>query len=171
MPALKPGNDVAVGLVRRAFPPGVDPAGRVPARGAWPLSAPLALGALPGAEECASLHARLVAAEWGLGRLAGAAAQVAGELVGGAIAASRVLQGQPVVRLWLRGDRERLLVAAWDAVPAPPAAGGWREWPFSGVAGKRGWHEYEGGKTCWSVLSWREPGAGSGAGESLAVLP
>ncbi len=99
MRASMPDGDIAAdGLVKRAFPPGVDPAGRVLARHAWPLSAPLALAALPGAQECASLHALLLAAEWGTARLADAAAYVAGELVAAAIAASAGLPGQPVVR-------------------------------------------------------------------------
>lgn len=130
-------------------------------REVWPLSAaPLTLAALPDAlpdaPSCAALRARLVAAEWGLGSLAVAAEQVARGLVTGAVMASAGLPGQPVVRLWLRGDGKRMLIAAWDGCPQPPAGDGAVRWPFAVIAVQHGWHEHEGGKTCWSVLSWRD---------------
>jgi hypothetical protein len=132
----------------------------------WPLGAvPLALAALPDAASCAALRARLVAAEWGLGSLAVAVEQVARELVTGAVAASAGLPGQPVVRLWLRGDGRRMLIAVWDGCPRPPAGDGGVRWPFVGIAVQRGWYEHEGGKACWAVLSWRDarPGFAVGA--------
>jgi hypothetical protein len=154
--------------IRAGFPPGADPAGQARVRDAWPLSAaPLALAALPGADECASLRARLVAAEWGLGRLAAATGHVARDLMASAVAASQGLPGQPVVRLWLRGDGSRLLIAVWDGCAGPSAGNGEGEWPFSGVTEERGWHEHDGGRTCWSVLSWRVAHPGTAAGRPL----
>lgn len=143
-------------------PPGFDPAGRVRVSDVWPLAAtPLALAALAGAAECAALRTGAVAAEWGLGSLAVAAGQVAGDLVAAAVAASAGLAGEPVVRLWLRGDGRRMLVAVWDGRPEPPAGAGTGEWPYAGIAAECGWHEYQAGKACWAVLSWRDarPGA------------
>jgi hypothetical protein len=126
-------------------------------RDAWPLSAaPLALAALPDASSCAGLRARLVAAEWGLGSLAVAAEQVARDLVVDAVAASEGLPGQPVVQLWLRGDGRRMLLAVWDGCPLPPVRVAAVQWPFGGIAVEGGWYEHEGGKTCWSLLSWRD---------------
>jgi hypothetical protein len=88
-----------------SFPPGADPAGRIPMREVWPLSTtPLALAALPQAPSCAGLRTRVVAAEWGLGAPAVPAGQVARDLAAAAVAACAGLPGQAVVRRWLRGD-------------------------------------------------------------------
>jgi hypothetical protein len=148
---------------RAGFPPGLDPAGRARVSEAWPLAAaPLALAALPGAAECAALRAGLVAAEWGLGSLAVAARQVARDLVTAAVAASAGLAGEPAVRLWLRSDGRRMLIAVWDGRADPPAGDDAGEWPYAGIAAERGWHEHEAGKTCWAVLSWRDASPGAG---------
>jgi hypothetical protein len=118
-------------------------------RDVWPLSAaPLTLAALPQAPSCAGLRTRVVAAEWGLGSLAVAAGQVARDLVAAAVAACGGLPGQPVVRLWLRGDGSRMLLAVWDGCPQPSPAAEAGEWPFTGVAVQRGWHEHASGKAC-----------------------
>jgi hypothetical protein len=61
-----------------------------------------------------------------------------------------------VVRLWLRGDGSRMLLAVWDGCPQPSAVTEAGEWPFAGIAVQRGWHEHQSGKTCWAVLSWRD---------------
>lgn len=129
-------------------------------REVWPLSAaPLTLAALPDAlpdaPSCAALRARLVAAEWGLGSLAVAAEQVARDLVADAVTASAELPGPPVVRLWLRGDGRRMLLAVWDGCPRPPVGDAAVRWPFGGIAADCGWHAHEGGKTRWTVLTWR----------------
>jgi hypothetical protein len=47
-----------------------------------------------------------------------------------------------------------MLIAIWDGRPEPPADECAGEWLFAGIALQRGWHEQEGGKTCWAVLSW-----------------
>jgi hypothetical protein len=94
--------------------------------------------------------------EWGLGSLAVAAEQVARDLVVDAVAASEGLPGQPVVQLWLRGDGRRMLLAVWDGCPLPPVRVAAVQWPFGGIAVEGGWYEHEGGKTCWSLLSWRD---------------
>jgi hypothetical protein len=104
----------------------------------------------------ASLPTQVVAAEWGLGSLAVAAEQIARHLVAAAVAACGSLPGQPVVRLWLRGDGSRMLLAVWDGCPQPSAVTEAGEWPFAGIAVQRGWHEHQSGKTCWAVLSWRD---------------
>jgi hypothetical protein len=162
-------NDPVRCVGSEQLPPGVDPTGRPQVSIAWPLAAPLELGALPDAPGCAALHAKVVAAEWGLARLSIAAGYVAAELVTQAVAASRRLPGVPPVGLWPRSDSTRLLVAVWDACPLQPAMPGGLEWPFGAVAVERGWHAYQGGKVSWSVLSWCDSGAGAVAGEHWAV--
>lgn len=92
----------------------------------------------------------------GLARLSVAAGHVAAELVTQAVTASGTVPGTPPVRLWPRSDRTRMLVAVWDASPDAPAWPDMRDWPFAAVAEERGWHPYRGGRTCWSVLSWRD---------------
>jgi hypothetical protein len=168
-PAPAPATDVPAAPVTvpnrivAGFRPGFDPASRVRMGDVWPLAAsPLALGALPGAAECAALRAGLVATEWGLGSLAVAVEQVSRDLVAVAVMASAALAGEPVVHLWLRGDGRRVLVAVWDGRAEPPAEDGAGEWPLAGIAVERGWHGHEAGKACWAVLSGRDarPGAG-----------
>jgi hypothetical protein len=147
-------NDPARRPAVQGLPPGTEPTGSRPTVAAWPMAAPLELGALPGAAGCAALHAKAVAAEWGLARLSDAAGYVAAGLVTRAVAASRNLPGKPPVCLWPCSDGTRMLVAAWDASPEPPASPATRDWPFAAVSEERGWHAYRGGRTCWSVLSW-----------------
>jgi hypothetical protein len=86
------------------------------------------------------------------------------DLVAGAVAASQGLAGEPVVHLWLRGDgsSKRMLIAAWDGRTQSPAGDGAAEWPFAGIAARRGWHAHEAGKICWAVLSWRDARPGGG---------
>ena len=159
----------ACSVAAERFPPGVDPAGRLPVSVAWPMAAPLELGALPDAAMCAALHAKVVAAEWSLARLSAAAGYVAAGMVTQAVAASRRLPGVPPVRLWPRSDGMRILIAVWDACPKPPAWPAGQDWPFKAVARERGWHACRGGRACWAVLSWRDARAGAVAGEYRAV--
>jgi anti-sigma regulatory factor (Ser/Thr protein kinase) len=91
---------------------------------AWPLRSHLELGALPSAVPSARLHSRLVVAEWGLAELAAAVELVVSEIATNAVQASAGLTGsryqgrwrpgRPPVRLWLRSDRERVLIQVWD---------------------------------------------------------
>lgn len=57
-------NDPALRPAPPGSPPALGTAGRRPPGATWPLTAPLELGALPGAAGCAALHAKAVAAEW-----------------------------------------------------------------------------------------------------------
>jgi anti-sigma regulatory factor (Ser/Thr protein kinase) len=96
----------------------------------WPLRSHLELGALPSAVPSARLHARLVVAEWGLAELAEVVELAVSEIVTNAVQASAGLTasryrgrwrpGRPPVRLWLRSDRERVLVEVWDASDQMP---------------------------------------------------
>jgi anti-sigma regulatory factor (Ser/Thr protein kinase) len=86
----------------------------------WPLESFLELGALPGAVPCARLHARLLMAEWHLGRLCENVEILVSELVTNAVTASRPLDQAIPVRLWLRSDNERVLILVWDASPHGP---------------------------------------------------
>jgi hypothetical protein len=157
-----------VAILKEGFPPGVDPVGRQPISESWPKSTFLELGALPGASGCAVMHTRVVSAEWGLAGLTDAAARAAAELVASAVVVSGRLPGQPPVWLWLRTDGKRLLVAVGDASPEPPSAPDARDSLLAGnVTEQRGWHEYQGGKACWSVLS---PSADEGAAWQRAAV-
>jgi anti-sigma regulatory factor (Ser/Thr protein kinase) len=91
----------------------------------WPVHSDLDLGALPSAVPCARIHARLVAAEWGLSKLAENLELVVSELVtNGVHASARIHEsrttgkqqaaGTPPVRLWLGSDYRRVLVQVWD---------------------------------------------------------
>lgn len=95
----------------------------------WPLQSVLTLGVLPTATPCARLHARSIACEWGLGRLADNIELVVSELVTNALRASTYPNGHPrsqgpgglpYVRLRLSSDRLRVLVEVWDDDPRPP---------------------------------------------------
>jgi anti-sigma regulatory factor (Ser/Thr protein kinase) len=97
---------------------------------AWPLRSHLELGALPNAVPSARLHARLVVAEWGLAELSGVVELVVSEIVTNAVQASTGLTGsryqgrwrpgRPPVRLWLRSNRELVLVQVWDGSDQMP---------------------------------------------------
>lgn len=110
-----PGYSVGPVSIQEQYPPSSDD---------WPLQSYLELAALTGATPSARLHARLVLDEWGMGELAPTVELVASELVTNAVAASEELTGgrhnrrrtigNPVVRLWLRSDKQRVLVLVWD---------------------------------------------------------
>jgi anti-sigma regulatory factor (Ser/Thr protein kinase) len=82
----------------------------------------LGLAALPTAVPCARLHAKSVAAEWGLRRLAETAELLASELVTNAIQASGrlPLPSSPVIHLWLVRDQNSITICVWDASPDMP---------------------------------------------------
>jgi hypothetical protein len=172
LPVSSGGTVTGASSAAAGFSPGDGPPGGIRMREVWPLSAtPLALAALPDASACAALRSRLVAAEWGLGSLGVAAEQAARGLAVAAVVASAGLPGQPVVRLWLRSDGRRMLIAVWDGCPQSPAWDNATQWPFAGIAVQRGWHEHEGGKTCWSVLSWRDARPGFSGADCMTTEP
>jgi anti-sigma regulatory factor (Ser/Thr protein kinase) len=60
--------------------------------------------------------------EWGLGELTEVTELLVSELTTNAVLAARDLQA-PLpfsIRLWLHGNRKRVLVTVWDASPEPP---------------------------------------------------
>jgi anti-sigma regulatory factor (Ser/Thr protein kinase) len=91
---------------------------------AWPLKSYLELGALPDAVPCARLHAKQLLWEWGLADYTEVVELVVSELVTNAVQASKRLVGSryngrwipgvPPVRLWLRSDKQRVLIQVWD---------------------------------------------------------
>lgn len=87
----------------------------------WPVRDFLELGALPGAVPSARLHAKQIAWEWKLSRLAEAVEQVVSELMTNSVAAARAMPHIEPVRLWLLSDTRKVLVLVWDANPQPPA--------------------------------------------------
>ena len=127
----------------------------------WPLGTFLELGPYPEAVPCARLHARLVVGEWGLGGLADSTELLVSELVTNAVRVSRLLRQRPPVRLWLRSDGVRVLVAVWDASPRSPVRVDAAEGDESGrglllvesVAARWGWNPERGGKVCWCVVT------------------
>jgi anti-sigma regulatory factor (Ser/Thr protein kinase) len=125
-----------------------------PARG-WPLRDFIELGALDGSVPSARYHAKLIAREWQLARLADDVELVVAELVTNAVSASRVLDFPHPVRMWLLSDMASVLVVVWDASPEPPvlmdpagdadagrglllvkAVSAWWDWHDSGDGGK-----------------------------------
>lgn len=166
----------AVGEERRS---GVGPAirgaynVRADAKTSWPLRSYLELGALPSAVPCARLHTVHVLHEWGLRALADDAALIVSELVTNGLQASTGMAesryqghwqpGTPPVRLWLRSDRQSVLVQVWDANDQTPE----RKEPDLASVGGRGlllvemlsaeWGTYKpdqsSGKVVWALLT------------------
>jgi anti-sigma regulatory factor (Ser/Thr protein kinase) len=128
---------------------------------AWPLGTFLLLGCSPGAVSCARLHAKAVLAEWRLAGLVDVTELVVSELMTNAVTVSRQMPDRPPVRLDLRSDGTRVLVAVGDASPRPPvrldAAGedeGGRGLMLVGeLADQWGWTPDGPGKVVWCVLS------------------
>jgi anti-sigma regulatory factor (Ser/Thr protein kinase) len=87
----------------------------------WPLRDFIELGALPSAIPCARLHARQLIWEWGLAGLSSSAELLVSELVTNAMRESRSMEPVTPVRLWLLGDRARILILVWDSSPRAPA--------------------------------------------------
>jgi hypothetical protein len=133
----------------------------------WPLQSFLELGALPGAAPCARLHARNVLWEWRLAALGDNAELLVSELVTNAAQASREAGPCGTVRLWLRADRQRLLILVWDASERPPARmqadsdaeSGRGLQLIDAVADRWDWYypprEEGGGKVVWALLHVR----------------
>jgi anti-sigma regulatory factor (Ser/Thr protein kinase) len=127
----------------------------------WPLGTILVLGPLPGAVPCARLHARLVAAEWGLDRLSQTTELLVSEMVTNAVRISAQMPDRPPVRLQLRSDGTRLLVLVSDASPEPPVRRDAAPGEESGrglmlvqeLSERWGWEPDRDGKTCWFLLS------------------
>jgi anti-sigma regulatory factor (Ser/Thr protein kinase) len=101
------------------------PAPPSPSRGApvargWPVGDYLAFAPHPPAVQCARLHAKQIAWEWGVGHLTEALEQVLGELMANAVTASATVPGACPVGVWLLTDHHALLVLVWDPSPRPP---------------------------------------------------
>src|SRR5579872_6598337 len=96
----------------------------------WPLQSHLELGAFPTAVPCARLHSRLIAWEWGLGRLAEVVELIVSELATNAVQATdgvpaaNAVPAAPgltsIVRLSLRSDGRRVVVEVWDGSRQTP---------------------------------------------------
>jgi anti-sigma regulatory factor (Ser/Thr protein kinase) len=86
----------------------------------WPLRDFIELGALPSAIPCARLHARQLIWEWGLAGLSRSVELLVSELVTNAMQESRSMEPVTPVRLWLLGDRARVLILVWDSSPRAP---------------------------------------------------
>jgi transcriptional regulator with XRE-family HTH domain len=86
----------------------------------WPRRSFLELAALPSAVPCARLHTRHLCWEWQLTGLSQDAELVVSEVMTNAIQITQADERTAPVRLWLLGDRARLLILVWDASPLPP---------------------------------------------------
>jgi anti-sigma regulatory factor (Ser/Thr protein kinase) len=135
--------------------------------GDMPLSSYLELDAVPDSAARARKHLAKTLTEWDLGQLREPAVLVLSELVANSIVATIEAcpsGDRPRVRLWLRGDAERVLLIVWDAVlrePRPREAG---EDDESGrglaivAALSKEWGHYLpviplGGKVTWALIS------------------
>lgn len=129
----------------------------------WPLGTVLPLGPMLESAGTARVHARTVAAEWGLSRLADVLQLIVSELVANAVVASMAHPDRPSVLLRLRSDRRRIQVLVWDASAEPPIpahanpddeTGRGLELVIELSNGTWHWkHERFGGKTCWCIVS------------------
>jgi anti-sigma regulatory factor (Ser/Thr protein kinase) len=139
----------------------------------WAFHSYLALGAFPEAVPCARLHARLIVREWGLAELAEVVELVTSEIVTNAVQASEGLTGcrldgrwrpgRPPVRLWVRCDRQRVLVQVWDGEDCLPVRQAVEPDAESGrglllvetLSEARGVYRAEGcsGKVVWAVVA------------------
>jgi anti-sigma regulatory factor (Ser/Thr protein kinase) len=140
----------------------------------WPEISTLDLGAFPGAVPCARVHARLIAGEWGLMKLAESLELIVSELVTNGIQASERIHeawatrkqwtaGRPPVKLWLGSDHRQVLVQVWDGHPELPV----RQDAEPEAEGGRGlllvetlsaqWGSYRpvgcSGKVAWAVMA------------------
>jgi anti-sigma regulatory factor (Ser/Thr protein kinase) len=130
----------------------------------WPLRSYLELGALPSAVPCTRLHAKHVLWEWGLDALAEAIELVVSELVTNGVQASegmtgsrcqsRWRQGVPPVRLWLRSDKQNVLVQVWDGNDRRPER---KDVDLEAVGG-RGLLLVEALSTEWGTYAPERPG-------------
>ena len=128
----------------------------------WPLRSFLELGALPGAVPCARRHARQMAREWGLDKIADDLELLVSELVTNAIAAIRAAEPTSPVQMWLLSDATLIAVLVWDASPQPPVRVRIDEAAESGrglllveaISQRWGWYPLSatGSKVIWAVL-------------------
>lgn len=132
----------------------------------WPLRDFIELGALPGAVPCARLHARQLIWEWGLAGLSRSAELLVSELVTNAMQESRSMEPVTPVRLWLLGDRARVLILVWDSSPRAPVRKDISEDAESGrglllvetISSRWGWYFPQGtaGKVVWAECDDRD---------------
>jgi anti-sigma regulatory factor (Ser/Thr protein kinase) len=129
---------------------------------AWPLLSNLELGALASAVPCARLHTTHILREWNLEHLADNAELIVSELATNALKASWSLHGTPPITLRLRADRESLIIAVADALPAPPQpqpheidADSGRGLEIVAVLSESWgyYHPESGGKVVWALLT------------------
>jgi len=129
------------------------------------LRSHLELGALATAPGSARAHTRMVLAEWGLGELADISELLVSELTTNAVRASRALP-LPLpssIHLWLRSDRQRVVVTVWDADAQPPVLkdggvdveNGRGLQIVAALSAGWGWYQPErvGGKCVWCELA------------------
>jgi anti-sigma regulatory factor (Ser/Thr protein kinase) len=134
----------------------------------WPLRSHLELGTLPGAVPCARLHTRHVLWEWGLAELSEPAELLVSELVTNAMRASQLTEDPSPIRLWLRSDKNLVLILVWDGNPRPPVRIDVTEDSESGrglllvevMSDSWNWYQPEGmnGKIVWAQVSGKPPG-------------
>ena len=133
----------------------------------WPLRSYLELGILPGAVPCARLHARHLLWEWGLVELCELVELLVSELVTNAVRASQLTGNGSSIRLWLRSDKNIVLILVWDENPRPPVRMDVTENAESGrglvlveaFSDAWNWYRPDGmvGKIVWAQVSRKPP--------------
>lgn len=134
----------------------------------WPLCSYLELGTLPGSVPCARLHTRHVLWEWGLSELSEPVELLVSELVTNAMRASQLTEDASSIRLWLRSDKNLVLILVWDGNSRPPVRIDVTEDSESGrglllvevMSDSWNWYRPEGtnGKIVWAQVSGKPPG-------------
>lgn len=133
----------------------------------WPLRSYLELGVLPGAVPCARLHAKQMLWEWGLSKLSDSVELLISELVTNAIRASQSMEQASSVRLWLRSDKNMVLILVWDGNPQLPvridatedSEGGRGLLLVETVSDRWNWYRPDSwdGKIVWAEVSLKSP--------------
>jgi anti-sigma regulatory factor (Ser/Thr protein kinase) len=133
----------------------------------WPLRSYLELGILPGAVPCARLHARHVLWEWGISELVEQVELLVSELVTNAVRASQLTDDASSIRIWLRSDKNLVLILVWDGNPRPPVRIDVTDDAESGrglllvevISDFWNWYRPEGinGKIVWAQVSGKAP--------------
>jgi anti-sigma regulatory factor (Ser/Thr protein kinase) len=133
----------------------------------WPLRSYLELGILPGAVPCARLHARHLLWEWGLVELCELVELLVSELVTNAVRASQLTGNGSSIRLWLRSDKNIVLILVWDENPRPPVRMDVTEDAENGrglllveaISDSWNWYRPDGmaGKIVWAQVSRKPP--------------
>jgi anti-sigma regulatory factor (Ser/Thr protein kinase) len=133
----------------------------------WPLQSYLELGVMAGSVPCARLHAKHMLWEWGLAEISDSVELLVSELVTNAVRVSQSTENSSSIRLWLRSDKNQVLILVWDSNPRPPvridvtedAENGRGLLLVEAISDQWNWYRPHGtdGKIVWAEVSLTSP--------------